>query len=105
MDGTQPRPKQDEDYKRHIVEEALASKRARTGGQADGLAHPSAAARWNDMATLLHQSAALQQFKATQILSFIGDASRIGNPAENTEVMAAWSPDVGAAVRLPQQAF
>ena len=107
MDGAQPRPKQDEDYKRHIVEETLASKRARTGRQAvqaDGLAHPSAAARWNDMATLLRQSAAFQHFKTAQTLSIIGDASRIGNPAENVEVMAAWSPEVGAAVWLPPQA-
>eukprot|EP00972_Heterocapsa_arctica_P066715 9845233-Heterocapsa_arctica.AAC.1 len=57
------------------------------------------------MATLLQQSAAFMQFKATQILSFIGDASRIGNPAESCEVMAAWCPEVGVAVWLPPQAF
>jgi len=53
---------------------------------------------------LLKQSAAFIQFKATQTLSIVGDASRIGNPAENCEVMAVWSPEVNAAVWLPPQA-
>jgi len=106
--GPQARPYSiDEDYKRTIVEDTLKCKRARTGGQAmqaDRLADPPTANKWNESAIVLQQSSAFIQFKATQTLSIVGDASRIGNPAENCEVMAVWSPEVNAAVWLPPQA-
>jgi hypothetical protein len=103
-----PHERVDEDYKKAVVDVAVSSKRAKTCGQAiqaDGVAVRQNANDWSDARTLLEQAACWDSFKECQCISVIGDASRVGNPAENCEVIAAWSPGVGAGVWLPPQAI
>ena len=97
----------DEDYKRAVVEDTVSSGAARTPRalmKADGIAEPDDVAKWTELHTLQRQSAAWLTFRNVQHLGLCGDASRLGNPAEETLMMAAWSGDASRGCWLPPQA-
>jgi hypothetical protein len=84
----------DEDFKRSVSAKAVTEGRAASGSQylkATGACSRKNAYRWNDEGLLEHQAAswvgAAPQTLESVIVAL--DAKRLGNPAENVEVMAA----------------
>ena len=84
----------DEDFKRSVSAKVVAEGRAASGSQflkATGTCSRKNASRWNDEGLLEHQAASWVAAAPQTLESVIValDAKRMGNPAENVEVMAA----------------
>lgn len=102
------RQKVDEDYKASVVGHSVSqglSKTSRALLVADGKVCPDDIGRWDDDHLLTLQAAAWLSFARVEHLSLAGDASRLGNPAEETQVMLACNLESGRACWLPPQAL
>ena len=102
----------DEDFKRSVSAKVVAEGRAASGSQyvkATGTCSRKNAYRWNDEGLLEHQAASWVA-AAPQTLESVTvglDAKRMGNPAENVDVMAACVTASGGSFVswLPPQAL
>lgn len=96
----------DEDYKTAIVALAVQKGSARTPRAvivADGKACADNVGTWDKNHMLLLQSSSWLAFSRAQHISVAGDASRLGNPAEETQVNLACNLETGVACWLPPQ--
>lgn len=97
----------DEDYKRYLVSEAVAAKRAHCGAQyakTTGDVHPETARKWDEAHMANYIAAAWHTMGSSTLVSLACDASKVGNPAEETVMFLAWDMESNKAVVLPPQA-
>jgi hypothetical protein len=98
----------DEDFKRAVSFRAVQEGRASSGPQylkATAACSAKNGARWADQELLWHQAAGWLGASSVESVTVALDAKRLGNPAENVEVMGAWvSSDQGQFMSwLPPQ--
>lgn len=97
----------DEDYKRYLVSEAVAAKRAHCGAQyakTTGDVHHETARKWDEAHMANYIAAAWHTMGSSTLVSLACDASKVGNPAEETVMFLAWDMESNKAVVLPPQA-
>lgn len=102
------RQKVDEDDKSAIVQTSISQGFAKTSRSllvADDRVCPDNIGRWDDDHLLTTPAASWLSFARVEHLSVAGDASRLGNPAGEAQVMLACNLDSGRACWLPPQVF
>lgn len=105
--GAKRRLRVDKDFKEAVVSTVIRCKRSRTSAawlRAQGEFHDNLAAAWTEKSLCETLSASRFAFSQGQVFSIAGDCSRVGKPAEETYLAAAYCVDTKLAVWLIPQA-
>lgn len=94
----------DQDLKHAVINDMIVSGRAKSSHAAArslGDVVAKSTDKWDDRASLLYQAACWASCQGLRALSVAVDAKRLGQPAEETEVFAAWAWPQDVAMWLP----
>ena len=107
LQGSKRKLRIDEDYKREVGQGLVGNKRVHSGAQfarATGDVAACTARQWDGNYMLQYRAACKATCELGEVLWLSSDASRIGQPAEETTVCLAWDHSSNRGVILPPQA-
>jgi hypothetical protein len=108
LQGPSKKRRIDEDFKQVVSENVLKEKRATSSAaflRAAGEIHDSSGRQWDEKMLARYQGDCWASMASSECVVLAQDASRLGEPAEETLMQAAFSPGVAIGCWFPPQAI
>jgi len=102
--GRCKRQRLDEDFKLKMAGASQAGMASSSGAQCRALGEKRNSYKWDTKDLNLYMRQCWRVFEKVKTITLAQDASKLGNPGEDTMVYAAFSPDLHCGIWLPPQA-